>query len=63
MFHNLALIPFRSVKKRLDITRSGIGLLDATGGDTVRIGATLSVPSGTPNGVYAASVPLTVAYE
>ena len=46
MFHNLALIPFRSVKKRLDITRSGIGLLETQrpiGPEAIRPGDQLLV--------------------
>lgn len=46
-----------------DITKTGIGVLDNTGADLLRIGATLTVPSGTPNAIYSSSVPITVAYE
>jgi hypothetical protein len=45
-----------------DITaRSGI--LSASGADTIRVGATLSVPRGTKNDVYTALPTINIAYE
>jgi hypothetical protein len=48
---------------RGDITATKLGQLGVTGEDTLRIGATLSVPAGAPAAVYDADIPVTVLYE
>ena len=48
---------------RGDITATKLGQLGLTGKDTLRIGATLSVPAGAPAAVYYADIPVTVLYE
>jgi len=42
---------------------NGLGQLNAAGKDTLRVGATLSVPPNVMNGDYGAVVPVTVSYE
>ena len=39
------------------------GTLSATGTDTLRIGATLTLPKGVAQATYTATVPITVAYQ
>lgn len=39
------------------------GTLRATGTDTLRIGATLTLPKGVAHATYTATVPITVAYQ
>jgi hypothetical protein len=46
-----------------DISKTRLGAFDAQGADTLRLGATLTVPRGTRNGIYAALVPVTISYE
>jgi hypothetical protein len=48
---------------RQDITVSALGSFSANGTDTLRLGGTLTVPKGTRQGIYDATVPVTVAYE
>jgi hypothetical protein len=46
-----------------DITSSHLGQLSASGADTLRIGATLTVPKGTKNDTYTANPTITISYE
>lgn len=48
---------------RQDITASRLGSFSANGTDTLRLGGTLNVPKGTREGIYDATVPVTIAYE
>jgi len=45
-----------------DITARS-GMLSSSGADTIRVGATLSVPRGTKNDVYTALPTINIAYE
>jgi len=45
-----------------DITARS-GMLSASGTDTIRVGATLSVPRGTKNDIYTALPTINIAYE
>jgi hypothetical protein len=46
-----------------DVTATKLAALDSKGSDTLRVGATLFMPFGTPAGTYTARVPVTLAYE
>ena len=46
-----------------DVTTTQLAALDNKGTDTLRIGATLVMPFGTPGGTYVARVPVMLAYE
>lgn len=46
-----------------EISRTRLGAFSAQGADSVRLGATLTVPKGTRQGIYAALVPVTISYE
>lgn len=46
-----------------NISVSRLGQLNASGQDTVRVGATLTVPPGTGNNVFTANVPVTLTYD
>lgn len=46
-----------------NISVSRLGTLNAAGQDTVRVGATLTVPPGTGNNVFTANVPVTLTYD
>lgn len=46
-----------------DVSQTRLGAFDAQGSDTLRLGATLTVPKGTRQGIYAALVPVTISYE
>lgn len=48
---------------RQDISASRLGSFNANGTDTLRLGGTLAVPKGTRQGIYDATVPVTIAYE
>ena len=46
-----------------DVSQTRLGAFNAQGSDTLRLGATLTVPKGTRQGIYAALVPVTISYE
>lgn len=46
-----------------DVSKTRLGAFNAQGSDTLRLGATLTVPKGTRQGIYAALVPVTISYE
>lgn len=46
-----------------NISASRLGQLNASGTDTIRVGASLQVPIKTKNDTYTASVPITIAYD
>ena len=46
-----------------NITATHLGQLNASGADTVRIGATLVVPKGTKTATYAVNPTITISYE
>ena len=48
---------------RGDISASRTGTLDGSGRDTLRIGASLSVPRGAKNATYTATPSITISYE
>ena len=46
-----------------NITTTRLGQLNASGTDTIRVGASLQVPQKTKNDTYTANVTITIAYE
>lgn len=46
-----------------DVTTTKLAALDSKGSDSLRLGATLVMPYGTPAGTYTARVPVLLAYE
>ena len=46
-----------------DISASRLGQLNASGTDTIRVGATLQVPQKTKNDTYTSNVAITISYE
>ena len=46
-----------------DISKTRLGAFNGKGSDSLRLGATLTVPKGTRQGIYAALVPVTISYE
>jgi hypothetical protein len=46
-----------------DITSNGLGHLSASGADTLRVGATLTVPNGTQNDTFTANPTITISYQ
>jgi hypothetical protein len=46
-----------------DITSNGVGHLSASGADTLRVGATLTVPNGAQNNTFTANPTITISYQ